>query len=396
MLRAAVAIAALLAAPAVAGAVPVPEDDPFYAVPPHIAKLHDGAVLASRTVRAVGGPVPLPATAWQVKYKTRTTQGRATATIATVLVPTLPWTGSGPRPLISYQTAEDGVSGKCSPSYALTAGLQAGGSNSEGETSAIAYILGQGYAVVAPDYEGPDSAFLGALGEGRQVLDGIRAARAFRPAGLAASPVAMMGYSGGAFATSIAGQIQPRYARRLKLAGIALGGVPASIKATMEAFDGSAVGGAIIIGVIGIDRAYPQARLRDLLNAKGKALYKAAQRDCIADAAQRTPFMKADDYTVAPGVVNTPRVVRLLHRLSPLGVPGVPRAPVYDYHAVQDELAPIGPDRDLVARYCRDGVKVQHVEDATSEHLSLLATGLPAAVAYLGDRFAGRPAPSTC
>jgi hypothetical protein len=85
----------------------------------------------------------------------------------------------------------------------------------------------------------------------------------------------------------------------------------------------------------------------------------------------------------------------LLRDSSPLGRPGTPSAPVYDYHATQDELAPIGPDRELMARYCAAGVPVQHVE-FPGEHLSEVAVGAPGALSYLGDRFAGLPAPSNC
>lgn len=76
--------------------------------------------------------------------------------------------------------------------------------------------------------------------------------------------------------------------------------------------------------------------------------------------------------------------------------PVVPNAPVYDYHAVLDELAPIGPDRALVARFCRAGVTVQHVEDPINEHISYVGAGAPVALDYLGARFAGEPAPNNC
>jgi len=49
--------------------------------------------------------------------------------------------------------------------------------------------------------------FLGAKGEARGVLDGLSAARAFAPAGIEKSaPIGLWGYSGGAFASSVAAQ----------------------------------------------------------------------------------------------------------------------------------------------------------------------------------------------
>lgn len=51
-------------------AVPNPDQDPFYSVPSRLAGIRDGTVLASRQVQAMAGLVPMPARAWEVKYKT--------------------------------------------------------------------------------------------------------------------------------------------------------------------------------------------------------------------------------------------------------------------------------------------------------------------------------------
>src|SRR4051794_12365292 len=158
----------------------------------------------------------MPAKAWQVKYKTLDNQGAPTATVTTVMVPTAPWTGPGRRPLVSYQVAEDGVGGKCSASYALRTGTQpdsqASSGNAQTETAAMRQALDRGWAVAAPDYEGPRSAFLGADIEARETLDGVRAALRFAPAGLGAlTPIGLWGYSGGAFASALTAQLQHSY-----------------------------------------------------------------------------------------------------------------------------------------------------------------------------------------
>src|SRR3954453_16025066 len=133
-----VAVLALgLAAPAAgSAAAPVPENDPFYAVPGGISGLPNGTVLASRAITAYSGPLPMPARSWQVKYKTLDNQGAPTATVTTVMVATAPWTGTGPRPLVSYQVAEDGVGGRCSASYALRTGVQPGAQDYSGNALA--------------------------------------------------------------------------------------------------------------------------------------------------------------------------------------------------------------------------------------------------------------------
>jgi hypothetical protein len=379
-----------------ADSIPPPENDPFYAVPANIARLANGTILASREVSTSAYFLPMPARAWQVKYKSLDSENRPTSDVATLLVPQSPWPG-GSRPLLSYQTAEDGVGSQCAPSYALRAGLGAGITNSALETGLMELGLLRGWAVVVPDYEGPRSAFLGSGGEAHGVLDGDRAALAFKPAGLGpTTPVGLWGYSGGAFASSVAAQAQPGYAPALHVVGVALGGEPADVEASLMAFSGSPLGGAMVIGLIGVDRAYPDANIQQYLNAAGRQALAASQHDCINDAAARFPFARIEQYEANPGVFQLPAVVKLMHDISPLGFPGTPTAPVYDYHSINDELAPLPGDRALMHRYCAAGTKVQHVEDFLSEHILLTVTGAAGAMGYLGERFAGKPAPSNC
>ncbi|WP_354700697.1 hypothetical protein DSM112329_00983 [Paraconexibacter sp. AEG42_29] len=388
----AVVLSALWAAPAGAAS---PKDDPFYGVPAGIEKLANGSVIDSRPVTATQFSIPIRAKAWQVRFKTQDTTGAASAYITTVLVPETPWTGGGPRPVLSYQMAEDGVGLKCAPSWVLTQGLAAP-SNTTPDASTIAAALDRGWAVVVPDYQGPDSAWLGGDGQARGVLDGLRAARAFKPAGLdPQAPIGVWGYSGGAIASSTAAQLQPTYAPDLKLAGVALGGNNASIRGGLGAFDGSLFGGAIAIGFIGLDRAYPEYRLSDQLNDAGRAAIARSQDDCIIDAVTKHPALRASSFLKDPSALDGPPWTEVFRRASPLTFPGIPAAPVYDYHAVDDQLAPIGPSRLLLERYCRAGVTVQHRE-APGEHFIEAVAGEAGAVAFLTARFAGQPALNTC
>ena len=383
-----------LVAPSVASAA-TPADDPFYGVPSGIEHLANGTVIDAREVTATQVSIPIEAKAWQVRFKTQDTTGAASAYITTVLAPKAPWTGQGPRPVLSYQMPEDGVGLKCAPSWVLTSGLAAP-TNTTPDAHTVASAVERGWTVVVPDYQGPDSAWLGGDGQARGVLDGLRAARAFAPAGIdAKAPVALWGYSGGAIASSTAAQLQPSYAPDLKLAGVALGGNNASIRGGLQAFDGSAFGGAIVIGTIGLDRAYPEYHLTDFLNDAGKAKVAASQEDCIADAALRHPAFRASDNLTDPGALDRPPFTEVFRRASPLTFPGVPDAPVYDYHATSDELAPIGPNRLLVERFCRAGVRVEQVEEP-GEHFLEVAQGEAGAVRFLSERFAGSPSVSTC
>jgi hypothetical protein len=398
---AAVATASMLAVPAAAvgsASIPVPENDPFYNVPANIAEYHDGQVIASRTIDAKSFGFSLPVTAWELKYRTEDFRGHPTATVTTVMVPDIKWTGPGSRPLVSYQTAEDGVAGHCSPSYSIRTDPAHGStSNSYPETAQMDPALLQGWAVAAPDYEGPRSEFLVAGTEARGVLDGIRAVRNFKPAAITRrSAIGLWGYSGGAFASDVAAQLQPSYAPHLKLRAITLGGLVASVPATISAFSGSVGGGAIPMGINGFLRAYPKLHILSYLNASGRAKVKTESSDCIETAVARYPFLSVNQIEAFPNALQKKPIARMLNRNSPLGRPGIPTAPIYEYHTTGDEFAPIAPARRLLRRFCRHGVVVQHVEFPVGEHLSEVATGAPGALQFLASRFAGKTPTNTC
>jgi hypothetical protein len=395
--RIAVLIAATPIPAAHAESVPEPEDDPFYAVPADVASYDPGEVIDARRITALVYVLPVPADTWQILYRTNDSHGEPTATVTTLIVPKAAWNGIGPRPLVSYQTAEDGVAGRCAPSYGLRAGLLGSGlSNASAETGLMFAALTNNWAVTVPDYEGPDSQFLAALMEGQAVLDGIRASLRWVEAGLPANtPVGIWGYSGGAFATSIAGQLEAGYAPEINMQAIAVGGVVAEIRKTIDAFSGSPEGGAIAMGINGPIRAFPEYDLGQYLSESGRTKVAAASRDCITDAVIRDPFLRTSDLEAFPGVLDVPAVASLLHANSPLGIEGTPTAPVYDYHATLDELAPIGPDRALMRRYCAGGAVVQHVEHLLADHISETVSGATGALAFL-QRFAGKTPKNTC
>lgn len=396
-LVAALTVTALAVAPAEAGHVPLPADDPFYKVPRGIADLRNGTVLKSRKIDPAPLGLPIPANAWQVQYKSLNTERRPIAAVTTVLVPKTPWPEDGPRPLLSYQSAINGVSLRCAPSYAMRAGQEAGSNNSALESATyVRLALARGWAVSVPDHLGPRSTY-GARASGYHTLDGIQAAKDFAPAGIdRKAPVGLWGYSGGAVASSQAANLMRKYAPKLRIAGIALGGLPADFRASLKSFDGSVLFGLVLLAIIGLDRAHTDIDLASYATKKGKRALAAEQDNCANDVTTKYAFEKMSDYIKDPRMLDRPEIKALIKYNSPIGMTGNPRAPVYSYHSVNDQVAPVARNRGLMRRYCAAGVPVQQYEDYASEHISLVATGGPAAFAYLADRFAGKPAPSTC
>jgi hypothetical protein len=388
--------ACTLPGPASAAPLPIPENDPFFAAPANLEDLEPGEIIRTRTFQPKVLELPMPAKGWQLLYRTSDRTGEATVTATTLLVPALAPSIVGPRPVVSYQTAEDGVSTRCAPSHALRAGLGGGVTNSYPEVLLMASLLLNGWAVSAPDYEGMRSEFLVADTEAKGVLDGLRAVRNFTTAGLSESPMALWGYSGGAFASANAAQLQPDYAPELPIKGVALGGLVGDIRATIDAFSGSFAGGAIPMGMHGFDRSYPDMGIRDRLNAYGQEKFDASVADCITDAVPRTPFLKVEDIEASPGTLDEDDIAEMLDENSPVGRDGVPSAPVFEYHALLDELAPIGPARAVLRNYCAAGVPVEHRTRALGEHITEVGVGAPEAIGFLARRFRGAAPINTC
>ncbi|WP_368666142.1 lipase family protein [Nocardioides antri] len=238
-----------------------------------------------------------------------------------------------------------------------------------------------------------------AVPRGRRRREG-RARRAacraeLRGAGLADSPIGMWGYSGGAFATANAAQLQPRYAPELDIDAVALGGLLGSVRKTIDAFSGSVVGGAIPMGIHGLDRSYARD-LRSYLNAFGRREYDASADLCIFEAVQRRPFLDISDIEAFPGALDRPEISAMLAENSPVNRLGVPTAPVYEYHARYDQMAPVRPARAVLRNYCRAGAVVEYREALAAEHLSEMVLGAPGAVAFLDRMFQGRAPVDRC
>jgi len=394
------ALGAMAATPAMA--VTPPQNDPFYAAPGGLASAPAGTVLRSRQVMVELGPAPLTGssfTAYQLLYRSNDATANPVANVTTVIVPR----GADPaggRKLVSIQDAEDSLDPDCAPSYQLQVGEMAPNGDHNGnlaaETSLVSNELALGYDVAIPDAEGPDSEYIVSGMEGHATLDSIRAAEGFAPAELGGvkTPVALIGYSGGASDTAAANELQPAYAPELNIVAVAAGGVPVGNEDNIKYLNGS-VGAGVLMGVsIAVNRAYPQLDLFSLLNAKGKAFAKQVSTGC-ATSIFASPYTNFNTWTTVPNVFELPRVQRIIAE-NALGH-ATPTAPTFYYNAIKDELVWIKPLDQLVDYYCSHGARIDYFRDpAAQEHIEALGDFVPLAENYVSSRFAGSPVPDTC
>lgn len=359
--------------------------------------VYDGAhAPRPSTITAFGQPASaLVSSALQVMYVSRDADGNPSAGVATIIQPTRDSLLT-PRPLVSYQTAQDGLSERCAPSYTYRKGQ-------DKDEVALPFLLAQGWAVVISDYEGLRSQYTVGLQAAHGVLDGIRAAlnwaEANRGAALfgGASPIGLWGYSGGALASAWASELASTYAPELtgRIVGVAEGGVPADVHSIAKNLDGGAFSGVLLAGSVGLSRAVPW--LKTYENAAGRAMDEDIGTQCIEQFTAPYAFKHEDDYTTVPDVIDVPEV-RAVIDMNSLGrnLEHLPNMPVYIYEAINDELIPVAGVNALVDTYCANGVHVTYYQDAASEHVSLALSGAQGALAYLNARFLGLDVPDTC
>jgi hypothetical protein len=389
------------AAPA-ASALTAPASDPFYTQPANIAQYPHGTILRERQVTLSGATQTAAAAAYQLMYATADATGQPVAAVTTVMVPNLP--ASGPRRLASYQTYYDSLTLNCAPSYTLQGGNNGGGTNGPTEQTMMSQLLARGWDVVTSDYEGLNSEWAVGAMLGHATLDSITAVERFAPADLkgAKTEVTLNGYSGGSEASTWAAAFAPKYAPNIDIVGVAAGGNFPDLAYTTRHLDNSIWYGTEIGVLESFSRALPQDfDLRKLLNASGQALAAKDGQDGsgCAGSTLNEPYGNASQYTNFPSseaLTDYPPVERGLAALSLKNGP-LPKAPLFLYNSVDDDLAFIQPVDAWVANYCRHGVTVDYDRDpAGGDHLSGIAPYWAATLSYLGNAFAGDKPPNNC
>lgn len=382
-----------LAAPAIDRSFPAPTPnsapDPFYTPP---ATLPDGApgdVIRARPAKAGPPTARSLANAWQVMYLSTDALGARDAVTGTVLVPKA--VNPATAPVVAFNPGTTGPAFRCAVSRFINSGAFY-------EQSMVNSLLERGYAVVVTDYEGyrqdPDTTYIVGRSMGPAVLDMVRAATRLPEAGLASRPkVAVHGFSQGGGASMWAGQLQPTYAPDIDLRGVSGGGVPANLASTALSLNGTPAFGFFLSALIGLDNAYPELKLDSYLNDTGRTtLAKMEAGDCTVQLLLDYDGKQASDYTTTLPFSDLPWLLRVSQ--NELGKTKI-EAPVYQYHAPNDDIVPFDQAATLREKYCALGMSVQWRTFDTG-HVTTVGRGNAAALSFIADRFAGVPPVSNC
>lgn len=383
-----------------------------------------GEVLETRTVPYNVLNIPTPLQAVQILYRSTDALGRPSANVTSVLRPP----NAQPGKVVSYQSFYDSLNPDDSPSRAIAGNapigqwtpsgqnFNLGGAATSGETPFFGPLLALGYTVVIPDTEGPNADFAAGPEYGMMTLDSLRAARDVPETGISDdAEIALMGYSGGAIATSWASILAPEYASDVNddLIGAAEGGVLVNPANNLYYVNGS-IGWAGVGGMaaLGLARAYG-IDLAPYLNDLGRELLPRFKDASILNVFAQYPGMTWQSI-VKPEYHDPNSVPAYLDAVNKInmGTAAVPTIPMFIAQAangvlegtqpgganigVGDGVMVTGDVAALANRYCDAGLAIQYDQYDTVSHFPGAALWLPGAITWINDRFNGTPAPSNC
>lgn len=375
-----------------------PENDPFYQPPTGFEKETPGTILRKRSVIAsFFGLLPDPVEAHQLLYRTTAINGSAISSVTTVFKPLNPKKDR----FVSFQTAYDSSSPTCNPSFQYQLGSPQTDLISSLEMVIFQAYLLRGYIVASSDYEGPDAAFAVGRLEATGVLDGMRAVTNYHDVlGLSTdSPkIVGVGYSGGAIATGWAAGLQSSYAPELDIKGWVMGGTPANLTGTLLFIDSSPFSGFIPAAIVGLEKpsAYGES-LKPLIDSiateNGREKLHAAETQCApADLLGffEKSLFSTDVQKLGDKLLDNPTISRILKdNIMGTKETEMPTAPVFMYHAADDEIIPYDNATTLRDSWCGQNADVHFTTHESGGHVTGEVLGLPDAFQFVETAFAG-------
>ncbi len=341
---------------------------------------------------------PLPnapegAAAYRVLYRSTGLRGEPIAVSGAIIVPAGPVPPGG-RPIVAWAHPTTGVVDKCAPSLARVLDRSIQG---------LREMLARGYIVAATDYPGLGTPgvhpYLVGISEGRAVLDSVRVARQLAGPGGAANAFAVWGHSQGGHAALFTGLLAHGYAPDLTLVGVAAA-APATELATLMMADLDTSGGKNLTAMTlwSWSRVYG-APITKVVTPQALPVIDELANECIetiVDVLERRGPSRALDrsFLAVDNLADREPWRSLLARNTPGTLP--PRIPVFLAQGSTDNLVLPRVTQDYRARLCRAGSRVAFDLVPGVGHLSIARDAAPAAIDWIGDRFAGEPAPSNC
>ena len=317
--------------------------------------------------------------------------------------------------LIGYGSYYDSLNPQDEPSVTFAGAPYSSGTElTTIETTDLAPLLLAGDTVSVADTEGQTADFAAGPEYGYTTLDGIRAALNSTATNLSPSAkVALIGYSGGAIATSWAAQEAPSYAPDVesRLVGASMGGLLVDPDHNLHYIEGSSTwAGVMPMAIVGIGRAYGIS-FSQYLSANGNAVVAAVQNDNINEAENDyTGIMVRPRRRAVPGARGR---AAIRHDRQPADPrqrrhaqgPGAHRpghGRTAGWHRPKrdlrrgDGVMVAGDVRSYAREVCASGDPVDYQQFTALSHEETEAPWLTETLPWLTARFAGAAGPQDC
>lgn len=331
--------------------------------------------------------------AWRIRYWTRSETNQAIEATGMVVVP------SGPPPhterdIVAWAHGTSGVAEKCALStnpdfWKVTPGLS--------------QMIAAGYVVVAPDYPGLGSPIQHGYLMGREtahsVIDAVRAARRI-PAAHAGRDLVVWGESQGGFAALWTASIMRQYGRDLDLKGTAAIAPPTNLLENLRLASDKNVRAMLMAFLSYSWSERLGAPLGELFNSINRGVVRRlAQNNCVTLDASPKLGTIAGILSVRHSIRNLdlaskPEWARLARHnsVSTRKVHG----PVFIAQSVEDTIVSPQVTVEYARKLCRRGERVDYLSLPGGDHARSGMNSAAEALAWIADRFAGKPAPNNC
>ncbi|MBD3729958.1 MAG: alpha/beta fold hydrolase [Sphingomonadales bacterium] len=331
--------------------------------------------------------------AWRVRYWTRSDSNRPIEVTGMIVAPR----EAAPRDarkIVAWAHGTSGVAQDCAVStspdfWQVTPGLSE--------------MIAAGYVVVAPDYPGLGSDMQHGYLIGREaahsVIDAVRAAQQI-PGAYAGKDFAVWGESQGGHAALWTASEARRYGKGLNLVGTAAVAPPTDLLENLRTAKDQNVRAMLTAFVTYSWSQRFGAPLADLFGSVNRGVVgRLARNNCIKlDASPKLGTivgilsvrneLKKADLAAHPAWASIAR----RNSTSAASV----RGPVYMAQSVDDPLVSSDVTAAFARQLCRRGRAVQYESLPGGDHAKSGANSAGSALAWIANRFAGKPVPSTC
>lgn len=303
-----------------------------------------------------------PGSATRIMYTSRYQDGSPAAVTGTVVEPTAPWKGKGPRPTVVLGPGTIGQGDQCAGSKLMSLPVAIDPAK---PSLAINYtalemnlLLINGVRVAITDYIGMGTpgihTYVNRVETGQAMLDAARAALRVEKAP-ATAPIAFSGYSQGGGASASAAELASTYAPELNVKASYAGAPPADLSKVINQIDGTFIVGGIGYAIYGLEARYPELKtvVDKETNPRGRQALTQLSTQCIADTGltfgfQRTSAWTRDGKPLSAVINRHPNVKKIVdeQRIGRLK----PNAPVLLEGGINDDVIPY----DQIAQLDRD------------------------------------------